>query len=532
MVLSLTALVFLLCVLYLEMDALARTGGHWSYPLDDTFIHLAIAKNLAFHGVWGISPFEFQSASSSVLYTLLLTLLIKLFPGNILLIPFFVNLFAGLLLIFVVQRWLEKKNIALRAQLLLFSALLFLTPLPTLVISGMEHTLQCLFAFLFLSTFVDWLSSPRASDRTANRLPWQLPLYGMLLTATRYEGAFMIGMACLLLLYYRKVLPALLLGALSIVPIVVFGAYSISKGSYFLPNSVLLKSAGVQLSSGGFFKYFLSGIFQKLIRPGTGLGGVATQVLLLIQLLTGLLFKRQLRTATTYRAMLIILTGTTFLQLALASTGWFYRYEAWLVCCSILVIGLLFITYGHELLQAPSRGKNQVIAIALALLSLPLLLRCGVAFYKAPRACYNIYSQQYQMAQFLQRYYNDTVVAANDIGAISYFKKEKNLDLMGLASIEVARSKKMNACTPGFLDSLSRSEHARIAVVYDSWISDSLRSRWVRIASWGIPNNVICGDSVVSFYAIDPGEAQHLKHALENYAPALPTDVYVRYFIN
>jgi len=528
-VLSFSILVFLLCVFFVELGALAYTGGHWSYPLDDTFIHLAIAKNVAFHGVWGISASQFQSASSSVGYTLILASLIKLFPGYILLIPFIVNLLAGLLLILAVQRWFEKKNIALIPQLLLFMALIFGTPLPTLVISGMEHTLQCLFAFLFLATFAEWLPKTTTAGSPNSRLPWQLPVYGILLTAIRYEGAFMIGMACLLLLFSRKLIPALALGALSIIPIVAFGAYSISKGSYFLPNSVMLKSADASLSSGGIPHFVLS-IFEKLIKPGTGLGGVATQGLLLILLLTGLLFRQQLKTAATWRTMLIVLTGTTILQLALASTGWFYRYEAWLVCCGIIIVGPLFVTYGREILQTPSPGKNRLIAAALVLLAIPLLLRTGVVFYKAPRACGNIYSQQYQMGQFLRQYYDDTVVAANDIGAISYFKTETNLDLLGLGNIDVTRSKKQNHCTPDFLDSLSRSEHARIAIVYDSWTSDSLRRRWVRIASWTIHNNVICGDSVVSFYAIEPGEAPRLKQSLQTYAPALPNVVDVRYF--
>jgi hypothetical protein len=35
------------------------------YALDDSYIHLAIAKNLTRYGVWGLTPHEFASSSSS-----------------------------------------------------------------------------------------------------------------------------------------------------------------------------------------------------------------------------------------------------------------------------------------------------------------------------------------------------------------------------------------------------------------------------------------------------------------------------------
>ena len=61
-----------LSCIYLWINA---THGSFTYALDDAYIHLAIGKNLAEHGIWGVTKYEFSSASSSPLWTLLLALL-------------------------------------------------------------------------------------------------------------------------------------------------------------------------------------------------------------------------------------------------------------------------------------------------------------------------------------------------------------------------------------------------------------------------------------------------------------------------
>ena len=151
-VLILAVCALIIPVVLIEMHVMQFTNGVLIYPLDDTYIHMSIAKNLALYNNWGISPNQFQSASSSILYTIILSGLFKIFSVNTL-IPFIVNLIAGVVLIFVIQHKLQKENTGFTSQFIILLLVIFFTPLPTLIISGMEHTLQCLFTFLFIFNF-------------------------------------------------------------------------------------------------------------------------------------------------------------------------------------------------------------------------------------------------------------------------------------------------------------------------------------------------------------------------------------------
>src|SRR5688572_5305419 len=52
--------------------SIRKNEGHFVYALDDPYIHMAIARNFARHGVWGVTRYEFSSSTSSLLWTLLL----------------------------------------------------------------------------------------------------------------------------------------------------------------------------------------------------------------------------------------------------------------------------------------------------------------------------------------------------------------------------------------------------------------------------------------------------------------------------
>jgi len=64
--------VFVVTIAIVLIVELCRTKGHLVYALDDAYIHMAMAKNLAQHGIYGVTEYEFSSSSSSPLWTFFL----------------------------------------------------------------------------------------------------------------------------------------------------------------------------------------------------------------------------------------------------------------------------------------------------------------------------------------------------------------------------------------------------------------------------------------------------------------------------
>jgi hypothetical protein len=513
-------LALFLPVFLIEADVLRYTNGVFMYPLDDTFIHLEIAENLS-KGNWGVNDHEFASASSSLLYTVLLTTG-RAFSDHTA-VPFIINCIAGTLIVIALHLWLKQHGVSAIAQVLIIWLAVFVTPLPTMVISGMEHTIQCLVSFLFIFHFSDWLE--KSKENQTQRLPYSLLFYSVLVTSVRYEGLFLIAIACVMLLFYKRIKAAFVLGFIAILPVVIFGLFSVSKGSYFLPNSVLVKSA---TSTSGIVGFISNILLEKLMFAKSGMAALATQRWAIILPLLYLLFRRRLRLS--YSFILIFLIAATILQLSLASTGWLYRYEAYLFFCSIVLTSILFYKYGEEALANYSVRLHILTFLLAFFLFFPVVLRSITALAKVDRACKNIYDQQYQMAQFSKKYYYNSPIAANDIGAISYFTNGSILDLWGLASIEVTKSRENKYWTPEFLDSMCRSREVKLIMVYDSWFNDSLTSRWKKVTTWQIQDNVICGDDIVSFYSIDNTDKNYLYKSLKEYQSFLPSSVRVKYY--
>ncbi len=514
---------------------LGQTGGRFIYNLDDAYIHLAIAKHIVRDGIYGVTPFEFSSSSSSILWPLLLAGAMKLL-GNREILPLLMNLAAAGIFIAVLYReWAGGGEHPHWAFGILIGWMVFL-PFGPILFNGMETMLQALTAVAFSAAAVRFISG----DGKGRML--SLCLLAGLCAAVRYEGCFIAAAVCLLMVLRGRWKAAALVGLSAALPVVLFGAFSLSQGWSFLPNSLLIKHSGVAWTD----PVSLWNMAARPFQPVTDIDSIhlpAWQSLAILLLGMLLLRARSDRRISVWDAR--VLPAALFLLAAVMHSMWittemFFRYEAYLNAMGLWAIGCL----GAPIVDWKILRRNAAATIAgisaAVLVAIPLGILGFQALWKTPVASRNIWQQQYQMGLFLNEYYPRAAVAANDIGAIDYLADLHLVDLFGLASREVLQAKlvgEWQTNLAGALDRLTSAEGARIAVLYDNWFGydpasgkASVPAGWVRVADWTIPGNVVCGGATVTWYALKPGEAGPLRSALEAFEQELPAGVVVRYY--
>ncbi len=496
---------------------LHKTHGHQLYPLDDTYIHAAVGKNIALHGVYGLTRYHSSFPCSSILWPFILALSF-LITGVRVWVPFALNAVFSVAVLFIAWRLLQRMASHLSPVLHALSLVLlvFGVPLVGMTFLGMEHILQLL-AFLLL------LGSYEAATRSIPAAGAELLLLisAFLSASARYEGLFAVLMVCGLLAFGNRWKLAISAAAAAALPVLAFGLYGLSQGSTFLPSPLLVKTAGAR-------KYSPLTCIENLFGRHALLSGV-TLTFLLCSVLLIYLYRRFPGRYTSVRHWLIIVLGTLLLHAQFAQFGGFFRYEAYLIGAGIVV---LFA--GLSVLQSEGGslpGAHQAQTLARALLALAILgfsARAAIVLYIVPEQAYGVYEQQYQVARFLGRYYTGQTVALNDIGAPNYFDDIDCLDLWGLGSVEVQRLRSRGAFDRSAIDRLTSSKGVKIAVVYRSWFDGRIPARWVPVFDWrvtDITGHSVLGGYTVTFYAVDPTQASLLAHNILDFARELPSGV-------
>jgi hypothetical protein len=507
-----------LSVIFLLNVSLKQNQGAFIYPLDDTYIHTAIAKHWIQAGIWGVTRHEFSSTTSSPLWTGLIAVSYHLVGVNDW-TPLALNLVCGVVVLLATQRLMQSyltQGWLLVAQL----GIVWLTSLPVLALSGMEHTLHLGLTLWFAGDALTLLTTSEAP-------PSRMYLTAAALSMARFEGLFLLGVVCLGLLWRRQVWAALSLGVSGFLPVAAYGLWSLSHGWYFLPNSLLLKGNLPALDS-------LSGIINALgYRALYYLGFTPHLAILFFVSAFALAYARRRQLPLEREALMLngLFLATTLLHLQFASVGWFYRYEAYLVCWGLVGCACLLPKVARTLRAEMTRAGNRLRVALLMLIvgfgSIPLGVRAVNAWRDAPQATTNIYEQQYQMARFVQQFYQGQAIALNDIGAVNYLSDIRTVDLYGLGTLPVVGLKRARQYDTEAIAALTQRQGVKIALLYEHIYDEygGLPSAWSKVGEWTISNNVICGDTRVAIYAVEPTERPRLIEALRQFQTQLPKTV-------
>ncbi|MEQ9363675.1 MAG: hypothetical protein RIF32_05505 [Leptospirales bacterium] len=540
--LSAFAVIAVLTTLVWSAVASATDGG-FAYILDDPYIHMAMARNLAESAVWGVTRYEFSGASSSMVWIGLLAFAETALP-RIDLVPLFLNLTLAAVFIAVAQHYLQKRIDSPFKLLAILIAIVISTPAITLIFLGMEHLLQSVLAVIFVFHAARYVAR---EDSSTNHIA-TLVVLAAFTTAVRYEGLFQIAAVGLFLVLRKRFVVAALIGVAGILTPVLYGLYSVSQGWPALPTPILMKgslSALLDLQSPGDVLAGLEYIVrEKYVKH------IHMPILIVF---AAVAYWRNRRDGVGPFALPQVLLGLYLLiaiqHVHLAGLGWYFRYEAYLVALGgILIARHCFGKDGDGPIDSDAarfaatgesrpaskfwktNWKRRLLAAVLLVCAIRLVFSMGwrafVSVAGLPGSAREIYTQQIQSARFFQRYYTGQKVAANDIGAINYYSDIQCVDLFGLASHEVARLRKTKNFTTAAIDALTKREGVRIAIVYDEWFerAGGLPTHWRKAGEWTIPERTTVAQDTVSIYAVTE-DYDVLVKRLREFGASMPKEI-------
>jgi hypothetical protein len=490
------------------VGSFSLTGSNFAYALDDPYIHMSIAKNLALHFHWGVTPYDLASASSSPFWNVVLAPFYLLVGHDTFVyVPFVVNLFFQALSVVIIFMFFVRFAKIEMIKVFLFSALfVLLIPFLPLTLGGMEHSMQVALTLLFFYWSTAYFYT------LDKKYLWYLAIIAPFLALTRYENlSVIVAMAAILFIFYRQRVYALILMFSGFSLIVLFGIWSVSNNLGFVPSSIMAKSFVGNEVSLYYIKKFVYRFLHTVMVPH-----ILVLYLAMLLALAMSYFKSKAQLMTGLMVILAFSIHITF-----GNIGWLYRYEAYVIALAVLYVGWVFLGY---------EGKKIVSYLAFGIVGVVLYVlvpRSYVAHAEAIQGTKNIFEQQVQMAGFLNTYCYDCRVAAGDIGAITYFTNIDLLDMAGLGSYEVIKLQKNGQFNSQSVNAMLNREQSDLILKYDNRYVDLHFPDYQLIGQWTIQNNVVCGGETVNFYA-KAEKAKVYKEMFDEYTQQrLPPDVIV-----
>jgi len=501
-----------------------ENNGHIIYCLDDAYIHLAIAKNFSQEGVFGVTKYEFTPSSSSPLWTLLLSFFFFIFGVNEV-IPLILNIFFATILLFILNKFLTDKLYSPIIKAIILTSFILFIPLPYLIFTGLEHILQIIFITLFIIGI-----SKISMDDASISFPYYIYIVAFLSVSTRYESLFLVFSFALYLIIKKSFKKAFLIILSGSLPVIIYGIISLSKGWYFIPNSILLKGNKFNIFSIRSVSLFLYNGLRQLVY------NIHLLVLFIIIIIMFLIIIKKYQDLSKKLFLPIYLFFMVSIShLLFAKTGLFIsinfqiRYDSYLLAFGMVIIFTfpirnIFNEYKNSLYE-------RMIFIGLIIIVLlPFSERSLKTINKISNASSNTFSNQYLTGMFVKRYYNGESLLLNDIGGVNFLSEIKCLDILGLSSIEPAKLFLKGTMETKKIEQLSLKYKNKIAIVNDSLLSiyGGVPKNWFIVAQWKLKKSVISPLNTISFYACNKNEIFRLSKSMKEFTKHIPNTLYFR----
>ena len=482
-----------LVALYLTRE-LALTHGHITYCLDDAYIHMAVAKNLVHHHVWGISPNHWSGVSSSLLWTVMMTGLFSIIGVNEYL-PFVLNIVFVVGLLWLLDRIWSRIGLQASQRLLLLTLTFFALPLAAQPFIGMEVMLQCLLVVVFYYT----ISKPGSIG---------LLIAAFLLGAVRYETILIVELVSVGMLLRGEAKRGVGIAVAGALPAIIYGLFATADGGTFVPNTLFLKAKGVEIIGGRIAEHGIEAILIVL-------------AVLVLAIVCYRVFRKRFSTLhPSLEIIVLISTVITALAQSVLSNApeQFERYRTYLYLSLVLCLGLLWAK--AETHPTVSRAFNRlpkfIPTAVLLLFTVTFVPRFFFYLEKTPIASKNIYDEQVQEGRFVKLYCEAKPVVVLDIGAVSFYAESPLIDLLGLGSDDIARIHLHRTKDTDTINSIIRDRNARLAILYPT-NNYSPDTSWILKGKMAIDSNYVCANNTINFYALRLSDTAWLGESLRDF---------------
>jgi hypothetical protein len=472
------------------------------YTLDDPYIHMALAENIA-RGHFGVNLGEVSNPSSSILWPWLLATFERI--GMMLWAPALVNiacfvLTLRIMLAFCMARLAPLGDGATNVLILVGLAALAFN-LFGVIFTGMEHSLHVLLSVVAVTRAIDG-----KYDRVTLAALAIAPL-------VRFEAAIILAFGVGAALADRRWMFAASAVLAAALPLALYGWWLSGLGLPILPSSVLSKSAassGLVDGGGGM----IGSLVENLVRNAQSAAAPLFAILAV-----GLVYAA-LKRAARDRLIALGLIAVLVLVALLGRMDSYARYEVYALC--VLGLGLVHLLQAELRQLLTSRMRALILGVGLCLLGASL---GPYVFATTPQGARNIDRQQRQMHRLVTECWR-MPVAVNDLGWVSFRNDHYVLDLWGLGS-EIARKARLSG-EPGWMKALADANAVDLAMIYPQWFEGELPAEWLKLGEIGFTDrHVTTYAPMTTVYATRPGAESGIRECLRRISDSAPEGVQV-----